>query len=73
MVGCGKAETFRNCADIIVFAGIGSGRPPLFVEKKNPFLLYYKDLRAGPEKNVFPLVVRLVLINQVRISISHIK
>lgn len=32
-VGCGKAETFRNCADIIVFSGIGGGRPPLVMSR----------------------------------------
>lgn len=57
-VGCGKAETFRNCADISIYSNTGSGRPPLFVENRNPFLLYYRDLRADPENNVFPLIVR---------------
>jgi hypothetical protein len=58
-VGCGPAETFRNCADVGIFTSTGSGRPPLFVtEKKNPFLLYYRDYRADPDNNVFPLIVR---------------
>lgn len=57
-VGCGKAETFRNCADISIYSNTGSGRPPLFVENRNPFLLYYRDLRADPVNNVFPLIVR---------------
>lgn len=57
-VGCGEAETFRNCADIGIYSNTGSGRPPLFVEKSNPFLLYYRDLRADPANNVFPLIVR---------------
>jgi hypothetical protein len=57
-VGCGKAETFRNCADISIYSNTGSGRPPLFVENRNPFLLYYRDLRADPQNNVFPLIVR---------------
>ena len=57
-VGCGKAETFRNCADISIYSNTGSGRPPLFVSNKNPFLLYYRDYRADPENNVFPLIVR---------------
>lgn len=58
-VGCGNAETFRNCADVSIYTSTGAGRPPLFVnEKKNPFLLYYRDLRADPNNNVFPLIVR---------------
>lgn len=59
-VGCGKAETFRNCADIGIYSNTGSGVPPIFVtsQQKNPFLLYYRDLRADPQNNVFPLIVR---------------
>lgn len=58
-VGCGPAETFRNCADVSIYTSTGSGRPPLFVnEKQNPFLLYYRDLRADPNNNVFPLIVK---------------
>jgi len=56
-VGCGRPETFRNCADIAITSNTG-GVPPLFVGKQNPFLLYYKDLRAPEDSNVFPLVVR---------------
>lgn len=56
-VGCGKAETFRNCADIAITSNTGA-IPPAFVESNNPFLLYYKDLRAPAPYNVFPLVVR---------------
>ena len=56
-VGCGKAETFRNCADVVIVSNTG-GIPPIFVENKNPFLLYYRDLRADPSNNVFPLIVR---------------
>lgn len=56
-VGCGQAETFRNCADIAILSNTG-GVPPLFVSINNPFLLYYRDLRAPAEQNVFPLVVR---------------
>lgn len=58
-VGCGNAETFRNCADVVIQTNAGAGRPPLFVEKQNPFLLYYRDYRVSdPQKNVFPLIVR---------------
>lgn len=58
-VGCGKAETFRNCADVGIYTSAGAGRPPIFVEKQNPFLLYYRDYRVSdPQKNVFPLIVR---------------
>lgn len=57
-VGCGKPETFRNCADIAIHSSTGSGLPPIFVNTQNPFLLYYRDLRADPQNNVFPLIVR---------------
>lgn len=50
-------ETFRNCADIAITSNTG-GLPPIFVGQKNPFLLYYKDLRAPLARNVFPLIVR---------------
>lgn len=50
-------ETFRNCADIAITSNTG-GLPPIFVGSSNPYLLYYKDLRAPSEQNVFPLVVR---------------
>ncbi|XP_055551322.1 uncharacterized protein LOC129733826 isoform X2 [Wyeomyia smithii] len=56
-VGCGKPETFRNCADISIVS-ITGGIPPLFVESKNPFLLYYRDYRAPESDNVFPLIIR---------------
>lgn len=56
-VGCGKAETFRNCADIAITSNTGA-IPPAFVENNNPFLLYYKDLRAPAGHDIFPLVVR---------------
>lgn len=56
-VGCGKPETFRNCADVSIFSNTGA-IPPLFVNNDNPFLLYYKDLRAPAPYNVYPLVVK---------------
>lgn len=51
------SETFRNCADIAITSNTG-GLPPIFVGSSNPYLLYYKDLRAPSPQNVFPLVVR---------------
>lgn len=60
-VGCGKPETFRNCADIAITSNTG-GLPPIFVNppkaSRNPYLLYYRDFRAPLEEDVFPLVVR---------------
>lgn len=56
-VGCGKAETFRNCADISIVTNTG-GVPPSAITPDNPFLLYYRDFRAPPSNNIFPLVVR---------------
>jgi hypothetical protein len=57
-VGCGRPETFRNCADIGIFSSTGGGIPPAFIGNKYPFLLYYRDFRADSERNVFPLIIR---------------
>ncbi|KAL9882632.1 uncharacterized protein ACN427_010358 isoform 3-T4 [Glossina fuscipes fuscipes] len=57
-VGCGKAETFRNCADVAIVSNTGGGLPPLFVNNRNPYLLYYRDFRAPLSRNIFPLIVR---------------
>ncbi|KAL4707375.1 hypothetical protein ACJJTC_008560 [Scirpophaga incertulas] len=56
-VGCGRSETFRNCADVSVVTSTG-GLPPAFADLRRdyPFLLYYRDFRMP--HNVFPLVVR---------------
>ncbi|CAH0555461.1 unnamed protein product [Brassicogethes aeneus] len=56
-VGCGKSETFRNCADVAILSSTGGARPPLFVEDDS-YLLYYKDSRMSAPYNVYPLVVR---------------
>ncbi|XP_043258560.1 uncharacterized protein LOC122400890 [Colletes gigas] len=53
--GCGRPETFRNCADVSIVTST-AGVPPLFVQQDNPFLLYYKDYSSP--NNIFPLVVR---------------
>ncbi|KAE8739834.1 hypothetical protein FOCC_FOCC014657 [Frankliniella occidentalis] len=55
-VGCGKPETFRNCADLSITTSVGGGLPPEFAGSDNPFLLYVRDLRAP--NYVFPLVIR---------------
>lgn len=58
-VGCGKSETFINCADIAITSNAGGAIPPLFVGGvDNPYLLYYQDYRYSEPYNVFPLVVR---------------
>ncbi|XP_035908651.1 uncharacterized protein LOC118510647 [Anopheles stephensi] len=57
-VGCGRPETFRNCADISIVSNTGGGRPPLFVGNNNPFLLYYRDFRDPKPDNVYPLIIR---------------
>jgi len=57
-VGCGKPETFRNCADISIKSNTGGGLPPIFIQSDNPFLLYYKDFRTPEPNNVYPLIVR---------------
>ncbi|EFA12117.2 hypothetical protein TcasGA2_TC002263 [Tribolium castaneum] len=56
--GCGKSETFRNCADVAIHTSAGSAVPPLFVGVNNPYLLYYKDFSKPAPYNVYPLVVR---------------
>lgn len=57
-----SAETFRNCADIAITSNTG-GIPPLFVGRRNPFLLYYRDYRAPEDENIFPLIIRFVSFN----------
>jgi hypothetical protein len=57
-VGCGKAETFRNCADISIVTNTGGLPPSAIQNDDNPFLLYYRDFRAPPSNNIFPLVIR---------------
>ncbi|XP_037869384.1 uncharacterized protein LOC101735378 isoform X2 [Bombyx mori] len=56
-VGCGRSETFRNCADVSVITSTG-GLPPAFagdLRRDYPFLLYYRDLNMP--KSIYPLVV----------------
>ncbi|XP_076266066.1 uncharacterized protein LOC143199828 [Rhynchophorus ferrugineus] len=57
-VGCGKSETFINCADVAITTNVGGAIPPLFIGQDNPYLLYYQDLRFAAPYNVFPLVIR---------------
>ena len=54
-VGCGRPETFRNCADVSIVTST-AGVPPLFVQQDNPFLLYYREY--GSPNNIFPLIIR---------------
>lgn len=56
--GCGKSETFRNCADVAIHTSAGAGVPPLFVDNNNPYLLFYRDVTRPAPYNVYPLVVR---------------
>lgn len=55
-VGCGRPETFRNCADVTITTSTGGGVPPEFASADNPYQLYVRDLRAP--NYVFPLVIR---------------
>ncbi|KAH1009354.1 uncharacterized protein LOC109539607 [Dendroctonus ponderosae] len=57
-VGCGKSETFINCADIAITSNAAGAIPPLFVGQDNPYQLYYQDYRLSAPYNVLPLVVR---------------
>ncbi|KAJ8928284.1 hypothetical protein NQ314_019167 [Rhamnusium bicolor] len=56
--GCGKSETFRNCADVAIHTSTGGAMPPLFVDQQNPYQLYYKDYTRPAPYNVVPLVIR---------------
>ncbi|KAJ8880438.1 hypothetical protein PR048_016907 [Dryococelus australis] len=54
-VGCGRPETFRNCADVSIVTST-AGLPPQFINTlDNPFLLYFRDFRS---QRVAPLVIR---------------
>lgn len=54
-IGCGRPETFRNCADVTIVTST-SGVPPPFVQSDNPFLLYFRD--ASAPEIMHPLVIR---------------
>lgn len=73
-VGCGRSETFRNCADVSVVTSTG-GVPPAFagdLRRDYPFLLYYRDLNMP--RNVYPLVVRFdnSIYNLVHLTVSFV-
>ncbi|XP_067013072.1 uncharacterized protein [Anabrus simplex] len=54
--GCGTPEVFRNCADVSVVTSTSGLPPPFATAPENPFLLYYRDLRAPGA--VAPLIIR---------------
>ncbi|KAK9511505.1 hypothetical protein O3M35_000145 [Rhynocoris fuscipes] len=56
-VGCGRPETFRNCADISIVTST-AGLPPFFIDVLNPFALYFRDARV-PSK-ISQLVIRYI-------------
>lgn len=56
--GCGKSETFRNCADVAIHSSSGGAIPPFFVDIVNPHQLFYKDYSKPAPYNVVPLVIR---------------
>ncbi|CAG9854249.1 unnamed protein product [Phyllotreta striolata] len=56
--GCGKSETFRNCADVAIHSNAGGAIPPIFVDTVNPYQLFYKDSSRPAPYNVIPLVIR---------------
>lgn len=61
-LGCGRPETFRNCADVQIVTST-SGLPPQFIHNRPPH--YYSsalragDLRIAPQI-YYPLVVKYV-------------
>lgn len=58
-LGCGRPETFRNCADVTIVTST-AGLPPIFIgQQDNPFLLYYRDFRSP--SLVSPLIIRWVI------------
>lgn len=62
-LGCGRPETFRNCADVRIVTST-SGLPPQFIHNR-PQQLYFSsalrggDLRIAPQI-YYPLVVKYV-------------
>lgn len=62
-LGCGRPETFRNCADIQIVTST-SGLPPQFIHNR-PLQYHYSsalrgdDLRIAPQI-YYPLVVKYV-------------
>lgn len=55
-IGCGRPETFRNCADISIVTST-LGLPPQFISTlTSAFLLQFR-VAAAPNV-VYPLVVR---------------
>ncbi|XP_069365830.1 uncharacterized protein [Maniola hyperantus] len=67
-VGCGRSETFRNCADVSIITSTG-GLPPAFAgdfRRDNPFLLYYRDFRMP--LNVYPLVIRNYMLKDIEME-----
>ncbi|XP_045785912.1 uncharacterized protein LOC123881244 isoform X4 [Maniola jurtina] len=67
-VGCGRSETFRNCADVSIITSTG-GLPPAFAgdfRRDNPFLLYYRDFRMP--LNVYPLVIRNNMLKDIEME-----
>ncbi|KAL1495082.1 hypothetical protein ABEB36_010556 [Hypothenemus hampei] len=57
-VGCGKSETFINCADIAITSNAGGAIPPIFIGQDNPYLLYYRDYRLSEPFNLLPIIIR---------------
>ncbi|XP_011308725.1 uncharacterized protein [Fopius arisanus] len=55
-VGCGRPETFRNCADVNIVTSTGAVPPAFVHQQDNPFVLYYQDYRL--ENQVVPLIIR---------------
>lgn len=52
-----RLEIFRNCADVAITSNTGA-IPPMFVGRRDPFLMYYRDYRGAADSNVYPLIVR---------------
>lgn len=58
-LGCGHAETFRNCADIRIVSS-SSGLPPQFVNTLSHSALSRENsLRSGPQLS-YPSIVQYV-------------
>lgn len=60
-LGCGRPETFRNCADVQIVTST-SGLPPQFIHNRPQHHLYNaalrgSDLRVAPQI-YYPLVVK---------------
>lgn len=57
-VGCGRSETFKNCADVAILSNTAGAIPPLFAGTDNFLDFYRSSFKMEPYKAVYPLLVK---------------